>query len=267
MLLGIEQRGHWTEDGNAKALELFQQAIARDPRDPVGYVQLARVYHQQMIEGWAESNKRAMADWLEAARTAVDLDPNYAFARLALGQRYTWAGDPRAAPELQRAAELAPGNSLVLTEVAAELPWLGQTARAEELIERSRKIDPAAGSLWVQRMVFFFARRFADTAAAAEAENHPDRDSDPWGTLSYAQLDRAADLARRRARLRDSWPDYSAEVLLGTADFGPQAIAERRLFLESHAKAELPNCATPEQLARHSEIRRLPECIQAQVRN
>lgn len=128
-------------------------------------------------------------------------------------------------------------------------------------------INPAADSRWAQRMICFFARRFADAAAAAEGENNPDRDTDLWATLSYAQLDSAADLERWRVRLRDSWPDYSAELFLGTGDFGSEAIAERRLFLESHAKAGLPICSTPEQLAQNSEIQRLPECAQAQSKN
>lgn len=267
VLLGMEQRRRWTKDGNAKALELIQQAIDLDSHDPAAYVQLAWICQQQMIEGWAESNNQTMARWLEVAKTAVDLDPNYAFARLVLGQRYNWAGDARAGPELQRAAELAPGNAEILREVAVELPWLGQTTRAEELIERSLEINPAADSRWAQRMIYFFAHRFADAAAAAEGENDPDRDTALWATLSYGQLDRAADLELWRARLRDGWPDYSAELFLGTGDFGTEAIAERSLFLESHAKVGLPICATPEQLARHSEIQRLPECVQAEAKN
>ena len=79
-----------------------------------------------------------MAGWLEAATTAVDLDPNYPWARLLLGIRYTLGGRPaRRLPELERAAELAPGNADILAEVAADLPWLGETERAVELIERA----------------------------------------------------------------------------------------------------------------------------------
>ena len=40
-------------------------------------MQLAYIYQQQIDEGWAQSDNEAMARWLEAATTAVDLDPNY----------------------------------------------------------------------------------------------------------------------------------------------------------------------------------------------
>lgn len=267
LLLGMEQRLLWTKDGNSKALELIERALAMDAHDTAAHVQLAYIYMQQMVAGWAESNNQTMEGWLEAAKTAVRLDPNYAFARLVLGSRYNWAGDARAGAELERAAELAPGNAEILREVAVELPWLGQTARAEELIERSLEINPAADSLWAERMVYFFAQRFEDAAAAADGETNPDRDTDLWGTLSYAQLDDAADLERWGARLRDSWPDYSAELFLGAGDFGRGAVAERRLFMESHTRAGLPICATQEQLVRHAEIKRLPECTKAEGKN
>jgi class 3 adenylate cyclase/TolB-like protein len=265
MLLADEQRGLWTKEGNARALELIRQAIALDPRDPAGYAQLAFAYEQQMLEGWAVSDDQAMAGWLEAARTAVELDPFYPSARLALGKRYVWAGDGRAAPELERAAELAPGNSQILAEAAVDLPWLGKTERGLELIERAVRINPTTDYSWAQRWVYFFARRFADAAAAATRNDDPNRISRLVAVLSYAQLGQTADAERWRTRLWESWPDYSAELFLAPGDLQPAAAAQRTLFLESHVKAELPICATPEQLGQHPEIHRLPECTQVQA--
>ena len=213
----------------------------------------------------ARSEDEALAGWLEAAKTAVELDPNYAFGRLGLGQRYNWVGDARAAPELERAAELAPGNADILAEVAAELPWLGQTGHAVELIERAVRINPTSDFRWAQRMIYFYARRFADAAAAAKGKDDPDRVSQLWGALSYAQLGQKADLEQWLARLRESWPDYSAESYLASSDFGTAAAAERALFLESHIKAGLPICVTPEQLKQNPDMKRLPECSKVQA--
>jgi hypothetical protein len=83
--------------------------------------------------------------------------------------------------------------------------------------------------------------------------------------LSYAQLGQTDGLERWRERLGDSWPDYSAELNLAAGDFPPVAAAERSLFLDSVAKAGLPLCATPEQLAQNPDIKRLPECTKAQA--
>ncbi len=265
LLLAMEQRERWTKDGNAEALELIQRAIALDPRGSAGYVQLAYIYQQQIDEGWAASDDEAMARWLEAATTAVDLDPSYPWARLMLGIRYQYAGDQRGVPELERAAELAPGTADLLAEVADNLPWLGQTERAVELIERAVRLKPNADYRWIQGKVYFFARRFADAAAVVEGMDSPDRWDMRTAVLSYAQLGQTADLERWRARLGESWPDYSAELNLATGDFGSGAAAERSLFLDSVAKAGLPICATPEQLAQNPGIHRLPECAKAQA--
>jgi tetratricopeptide (TPR) repeat protein len=267
MLLSMEQRQRWTKEANADALRLIQQAIALDPRDPAGYVQLAFIYQQQMLEGWAASDDEALAAWLEAAKTAVDLDPTYAFARLVLGQRYNWVLDARALPELERAVELAPGNAQMLAEVAIELPWHGKTGPAVELIERAVRLNPTTDFRWSQRWVYLLARRFADAAAAATGKADADRTSQLIAVLSYAQLGQSDHLASWRARLRESWPEYSAELFLAPGDFQPAAAAERSLFLDSHVKAGLPICMTPEQLAQNPDVKRLPECTKVQARN
>jgi class 3 adenylate cyclase/TolB-like protein len=266
LMLAMDERWRWTKENNANALGLIQRAIALAPRDVAGYAQLAFIYHQQIDGGWAQSDNEAMARWLEAATTAVDLDPNYPYARLLLGRRYNYAGDQRGVAELERAAELAPGNSDVLAEVAVDLPWLGETGQAVELIERAARINPEANYRWVEGIVYFFARRFADAAEAVEAIDSPDEWNMLWAVLSYAQLGQTANLERWRARFLESWPGYYANLLLARGDFGPGASAERSLFLESHVMAGLPICATPERLSMKPEIKLLPECANAQAR-
>ena len=81
-----------------------------------------------------------------------------------------------------------------------------------------------------------------------------------YATLAQAQLGDASATGPWRTRLTESWPDYSWELAASAAgDFAPSATAERDLWRDSHAKAELPFCATAEQVARLS-IRVLPEC-------
>ena len=79
--------------------------------------------------------------------------------------------------------------------------------------------------------------------------------------MIYAQLGRTAELERWRSRLLGQAPDASAEFYFTlTGEFVPAAIAERALVIESLVKAGLPKCATPEQLARTPDMRRMPEC-------
>jgi hypothetical protein len=57
-------------------------------------------------------------------------------------------------------------------------------------------------------------------------------------------------------------PDFSAErEFWRHGDFlMPEAAVERARFLDAVAKAGLPHCASPEQLAGEPAMRRLPEC-------
>jgi hypothetical protein len=147
-----------------------------------------------------------------------------------------------------------------MIDIANELPYAGQTGRAVEFVERALRLDPALIDRYrcARRDVYFYARRFEDAARTAEAMDHPSKLST---TLIYAQLGRAEELARWRSALLAETLEFSAELRLDlVGDFLPTAVSERALFLESIAKAGLPTCATPEQLAKKPGMRRMPEC-------
>ena len=166
-----------------------------------------------------------------------------------------------AAPELERALQLAPGSAEIMGAAGPQLAYLGQPERGVELVERAVQLDPNSFYRDAEWQVYFLARRFAEAAAAVEKTGD---DPGRWGALyaaaSYAQLGWADELERWRTRTMVSWPDYSFELGISeTGEWAPSAAAERKLWLESIVKAGFPVCATPEQVARLS-IKRLPEC-------
>jgi hypothetical protein len=65
--------------------------------------------------------------------------------------------------------------------------------------------------------------------------------------------------------LRDLAHDALDRIIHGDC-IEPEAAAERSLFLDSHVKAGLPICATPERLAQNPDIKRLPECSKVQAK-
>ena len=198
-----------------------------------------------------------MARWLDAASQAVQLDPTNAWARYLLAQRYLYANEMRRWwAEVQRVAEH--GAARRQADVRA-----GRGRPADRRPDRTRGGAGRAGRAarpgqipstyhWRQRNVYFNAGRFEEAAAAAEAIDDDDYYTRFWNTLIYAQLGRAAELQRWRAKLLEIDPDFSAErEFWRHGDFLlPEAAAERALFLDAVAKAGLPKCATPEQLER-----------------
>ena len=170
-LLAGEARQDGSEAGNQKAQELIRRALALDPGFTRAYVFLAATYRRQVQNEWAPWDE-AMAGWLAAATRAVELDPTDGWARMVLSDRYVFSNDPAlAASELRRAADLAEGDAELMIETGHGLVWIGQTERGVDLVERGMRLDP--GQLdhhrWALRNVYYFARRFEDAAAVAEA--------------------------------------------------------------------------------------------------
>ena len=263
-LLARAERARDTKEANARAVELAKQAIELDPGFGRAYTLLAFLYEDQALDGFADY--AAVADlWLAAATRAAELDPDSGWARLVLAQRYSMdsADFPRFASELERAADLAEGDAANMVEVAGQLPWIGRTARAVEMFERAIRLDPASidDYRYAQRNIYFHARRFREAAAAAEALDTTDRMGMARNVMIYAQLEAPGELEQWRPRLLKEVPDWSAELYFDlNGDYPPAAAAERALVLESIAKAGLPRCATPEQLAEKPTMRRMPEC-------
>ena len=223
---------------------------------------LSGVYEQQVRNGWAPRG-RAMAGWQAAARKAVELAPENAWARQVQALWYLRAGDPGAfAAELRRAAELVEDSQLMFL-IAEHLPLIGQSARGAELAQRGLRLDPGAIDRYryVLQQTGFFTGQFEEAATASEALTEPDSVDALYAALAYAQLGRTADMERWRSRLLADEPTFSGEeVRWREGNFVlPQADSEHALWQDSLVKAGLPLCATPEQIAA-LKIAPLPEC-------
>ena len=137
---------------------------------------------------------------------------------------------------------------------------MGESQRADELLRRAVRFDPELRFNWRQYQVGFFLHRFREAADLIADFTEFGRWDYLFAALSHAELGETAEMARWRARFVESWPDYSWELSVSeTGDFSHAAMAERALWLDSHAKAGLPLCATPEQILA-MKITTLPEC-------
>jgi tetratricopeptide (TPR) repeat protein len=175
---------------------------------------VAEAYSDRVWAGWATFDEVVAPDWLAEATRAVELNPESGWARLQLAYYHGVAGNgARYAQELERAADLAGGDALLMVFVAGELPWVGQTTRAADMLDRAVRLDPNSidRNRWVQVFVHFHARRYEDAATALEIIGAPTMDDKVRGAMTYAQLGRADDLERWCARLLEQSPDFSAE--------------------------------------------------------
>ncbi len=144
------------EDLN-KALDLFTQAIVRDPGYAQAYVGLADCYNllrEYSVMSPGEAYPRALA----AAKKAVELDDNSAEAHNSLAfVTFYWTWDAaRAEHEFKRAIALNPDYVAAHHWYATFLMATGRCPEAIVEIEQARKLDPSSTPIMADRGYILF---------------------------------------------------------------------------------------------------------------
>ncbi|HWF89682.1 MAG TPA: protein kinase, partial [Pyrinomonadaceae bacterium] len=176
----LRGRFYWntfTEDGFARAIVCYQQAIALDPKYALAYAGVAN-YHNWLgvfsVMPFAECSAAAY----EAASTAVELDPNLAEGHVALGQAilcrdFAWAS---AEHHLVRAIELDPNYAPARVWYSLQLAMEGRFSESLREAHTGRDLDPLAViSRFAVVWCSYHARRFdeANRFASVTLENEP----------------------------------------------------------------------------------------------
>ena len=167
----LRGRFYWntfTEDGFARAIVCYHQAIALDPNYALAYAGIAAYYNwlgSFTVLPFAE----CAASAYEAASTAVALDPTLAEGYAALGQAmlcrdFAWASSER---QLLYAIELNPNYSAARIYYALHLAMEGRFGESLSEAQLARDLDPLAiisrfTAVWCS----YHARRFEEAWAA-----------------------------------------------------------------------------------------------------
>lgn len=142
----LRGRLHWnkrTEEGMKKGLELFEQALDKDPSYALSHAGVAECYNMMGFWGVAaphEVSPKAKA----AASKALDIDENLAESHAARGwvqfaYAWDWAG---AEKELQCAIELNPGYATAHQWYSHLLVYQGRINEALVEVQRTLALDP-----------------------------------------------------------------------------------------------------------------------------
>jgi tetratricopeptide (TPR) repeat protein len=147
--LYLEARGEVRRRGPGlpRAIDLFEQALARDSTFAPAWAGLAEAfsispyYTGQGTDYWKEAFARAES----AAERALELDPTLVSAHVALGNvhrdRWEWAEAERS---FLRALELAPDDPEANQQYAEMLAGMGRPGEGAPFARRSVELDPLA---------------------------------------------------------------------------------------------------------------------------
>ncbi len=158
----------YTREDTTKAIAYVNNALARDLRFALAWVELGTLHSRQADHSWVEP-KEGYARAREAVTRALSLEPDLAEAHSALGWiQLFYDRDWRAAEASnRRALELAPGNAAVLRRAAVEASAFGRLDDAIELCRRALVQDPLSSNVYHNLGVNLQARGQYDEADGA----------------------------------------------------------------------------------------------------
>jgi len=199
----------------------FQDAIRKDPTFAPAYVGLAQTYigYQDIAVGAPPSEIRPKAT--DAARKAIELDPELAEAHAILAEMYQkqwkWA---EAEAEYKRALELKPNDASAHRGYAYWLACQGRTEEAVAWVKRGRELDPLDSADSVG-FILLMARRYEESIREYRSifAAHPHYTSARWGLgfalIMNSQIDEAISELEKTVAMTDTSPGSIA--MLATA--------------------------------------------------
>lgn len=184
-LLGLHELGQGTRESLYKAIQYFQDGIARDPGSSRLYAAMAEAYVS--LPPYYSSPGDAMPKAKQAALKAVELDPKYADPHVVLGQVHLYyeLDWPAAEAEFRRALEINPSLPDAQLGYADYLATLGRFDEAIARIQQAYLVDPlAVGSRSEALWAYYFSGRAEETAEQARKII----EIAPQSGLAYAML-------------------------------------------------------------------------------
>jgi TolB-like protein len=270
-LLGMEAKhggsaGGATKAGLDEAERLFLRALAIDPQLARAHVGLAYVYEYRLEFSLGDPAEN-LAKQMEAARNAVQLDPNDAETQLVLGHAFAYQGmADQALEQFAKAETLAPNNADVLILIAWYLPQLNQSDRAVALADRALQLNPNYPNWYNQglRFAYFFGRKFDKSLKYAKLV------ADPFAA-DYAYFAAATALTGNMAAAKAAAadvvrvdPDWTVEKYLSDAGGYPENVVMP--FVEGARKAGIAACLPSKKLSTMPDLVRLKTCDEERAR-
>jgi adenylate cyclase len=142
-----------TKEGQARARQLAEEAIALDPGYAMAYCHLAAALGNEATAGVYKNVSEVLARSMDLAQKAVALDDSLAQAHITLGFQYTLRRDfDRAIAEGERAVALEPNSAEIVASLAAMLEWADRPEEAMPLFKKAMRLSPIPQPMWLLNM-------------------------------------------------------------------------------------------------------------------
>ncbi len=146
-----------------RARDLAQQAIGKDPTFVDAYALMASVYCIEAAN-IQENNAQNLSLGEQAARKALEIDPNSAMGMVALGSALAESGrNVEAAKILLKATTIAPNADLAWDMLGYVYHYMGLLEESEDAFHRSIELNPTTVRIyWMHARVHLYEGKTAE---------------------------------------------------------------------------------------------------------
>ena len=166
---GISLFWRMKKEDNAKARELFEQAVKLDPDYAVAWTWLASTYLLDAAFRWTESPSASYKRSLQLTQKALELDDSNPLAHALLGEFHGHRGQyGKAIAEGQKAVSLGPNNALVHWLLADAMQEARRPEEAIELCNKAMRLHPYYPAFYLSTLAVAYhqAGRYEEALAA-----------------------------------------------------------------------------------------------------
>ena len=240
-LLAREARHRFNKEGNAKALELLERAVALDPQYARTHVEIAWGHFQDAVQNWSESREVSTRKAHDSAQRAIEIDESFAEGYWVSGDIYAWLlWEPeKSLAAYERALALNPNHADILANWGGWIlpSVLGRAEEGIEVVKKAMRLNPFHAD-WYERglaTAYFVARRFEEAISTLQSVEHHTITSRLILVASYAHADRLEEGRIDAANVLKLNPDFSTATWL-QSPYEPY----RSLIRDGLRKAAMP---------------------------
>jgi len=231
LLRGVEYFNRLTYETTVQARQLFERALALDPRFAAACAALSLTYWLEWANQWSQ-DLQTLEQAFALAQKAVALDDSLPLAHIVLSRAHLAKKQlEQAIAEAKRAITLDPNNADSYADLAEILVYVGQPEEAIGLVEKAMRLNPHYPWLYLYPLGFAYAvtGRIAEAMATLKRVLTRNPDFLPAHLLLAAIYSGSGqeEAARGEAAevLRIS-PNFSLEVGRQTSPFKDQEALE-----------------------------------------
>ncbi len=234
-LRGYEYCCRFTQEANAKGRQLYEKAVALDPRYAEAYAALGQTYLLEWNYQWSQ-DPQTLQRALELAQKAISIDDAVPRAHLILGLVYLLLKQyDQALSSTERAVALDPNfaDSYALG-LATIFSFVGRPAEAVGLVEKAMRLNPRSPPLYffeLGRAYRLLGRSEEAIAALKEALARNSNLLYAHFQLAgiYSELGREEEARAAAAEVLRLNPHFSLDVWRQSIAYKDPTIVERQL--------------------------------------